>query len=315
MVSKMSVDAFFISYNSSADLVDCLSSFKKIDGLNLQVFDNCSKDNSVEIASKIIGKENIFISSGNAGYANAVNKAVELSKSDIVIVANSDIKIDHKNIEKLFNCIEFVRQDQKIAVCGCQQLYFDNSLQRSVAIIPGHYENILNIFGIAKYAERQFQKKPLPIILNKGYYVDGAFLIFNRSNFMALSGFDEFFKFYGEETEFCHRAHSSQYKVALYRPCEIYHKRGGSSVHLLENHGVRKVKLLTLAKLNIAKSRYKNTYFYCLLLTFEILTKLFVFSFLSFIYKTPTNERRRQNSTTRLNVLIQWLKKNEINYF
>ena len=92
--------------------------------------------------------------------------------------------------------------------------------------------------------------------------LDGAFLIFNRSNFMTLSGFDELFKFYGEETEFCHRAHSGGYKVAFYRSCEIHHKRGGSSEHLLKNNGSRKVKLLTLAKLNIAKSRYKNIYFY-----------------------------------------------------
>lgn len=311
----MLIDVFFISYNSSADLGECLSSFKKVDGLNLKVFDNCSKDNSVEIASQIIGKENIFVSSYNAGYAYAVNKAVELSKSDIVIVANSDIKIAPKNIKELFKCIEFVRQDQKIAVCGCQQRYFDNALQRSVGLIPGYYENLINIFGMAKYVERQFQKKQCPIILNKGFYIDGAFLIFNRSNFMTLSGFDELFKFYGEETEFCHRAHSGGYKVAFYRSCEIHHKRGGSSEHLLKNNGSRKVKLLTLAKLNIAKSRYKNIYFYSLLLTFEILTRLFIFSFLSFIYKTPANERRRKNSIARLNTLIKWLKNNEINYF
>lgn len=311
----MSVDAFFISYNSSDDLVDCLNSFKRIDNLNLKVFDNCSKDNSVETASKIIGKENIFVSGGNAGYAHAVNKALELSKSDIVIVANSDTKIAPENIKKLYECIKFVRQDQKIAVCGCQQRYFDDSLQRSVGIIPGYYENIVNIFGIAKYAEKQFQKKLSHIILNKTFYVDGAFLIFNRKNFMTLSGVDESFKFYGEETEFCHRAHSAGYKVAFYRSCEIHHKRGGSSEHLLKNNGLRKVQLLTLAKLNIAKSRYKNIYFYSLLLTFDILTRLFIFSFLSSIYKTPANERRRKNSIARLNTLIKWLKNNEINYF
>lgn len=219
------IDIVIINYNTGELTCKCIESVCQNYGkTNIIVVDNCSTDNSVKMISKYYPEAKVIINSENLGYAKAVNIGVRLTKSEFVLVSNSDVEYLHNSIQIVENMMNY---DPQIGVCGFNQQYPDGTAQRSYGRFPGYLLGLMDMTMISSISKRLnliSQQRENLIIYPE--YADGAALILRRNLFDKLYGFDEDYFFYTEEADYCKRVWSYGYKVAINLNAKIIHHRG-----------------------------------------------------------------------------------------
>jgi len=221
-----------ISYNTLDLLRECIRSLEsnKVSHSSIIVIDSCSTDDTVSVIKEEYPQVYIDSLKENKGYAYAVNKAAELLKTDYMLIINADAYFPENSIDSFIN--EALRLPSG-GVFGVQQVYADNTWQRSYGLLPSItstiYDGLFITFFVNKYRNLLFhisgKKKPFTV-----EYVDGAILLIKRNVFFELNGFDESFFFYGEEADFCARMQKkTMYKPYIIPSVHIIHHRGKSS--------------------------------------------------------------------------------------
>jgi len=106
------VSVQIVTYNSSADIVDCLNCVlaQTLRPGQIIVIDNASVDDTVEQVSTFITKQQVSIklveNAVNTGFAPAHNQALSLSDSDYVLVLNPDVRLQPDYIERIVSYME-----------------------------------------------------------------------------------------------------------------------------------------------------------------------------------------------------------------
>ncbi len=229
---EFTVGIAIISYNTCDLLRECIRSLESngVSHNNIIVIDSCSTDNTVSMIKEKYPNIFIYLLKENKGYAYAVNKAAELLKTDYMLIINADTYFPENSIDSFIN--EAV-QLKGGGVFGVQQVYVDNTWQRSYGLLPSITSTIFDGFFITfcvnRYRSLRFRisakKKPFTV-----EYVDGAILLIKKNVFFELNGFDESFFFYGEEADFCARMQKKTiYKPYIIPSVHIIHHRGKSS--------------------------------------------------------------------------------------
>lgn len=162
-------------------------------------------------------------------YAGGINVGAEQATGDVLLFSNNDVMWSEDItiaplVERLFN--------QDAGIVGPQLMYPDGSWQRSYGWIPSICTAILTVFFIdsiahllSKYRfdyDKQSSKKV--------GYIDGAFMAVTDECFREAGGFDERFRFYAEEADFCYRAHEQGWDPIFEPTARIIHLRGASSM-------------------------------------------------------------------------------------
>lgn len=215
----MDLSIIIVNYNSASKTLRLLESIFKADmeGVNYEVIvvDNNSKEN---IASTLKQKypEIIFISSlKNRGMGGGNNMGISRAKGEFSLILNPDTLVEKDTIKIMLN---FIKQNEKIAVLGPKLLNPDRSLQYSCARFPKFYTPIIRRTFLAK-----FFKKHVNWFLMKDFNHDqikevdwlmGSCLMLRKSS--ALN-FDERYFMYFEDIDLCRSAWHSAYKV-IYNP-------------------------------------------------------------------------------------------------
>ena len=289
---KLSI--IIVSYNTKKITQNCLNSILKETDikkfpLEIIVVDNNSKDSSQEMLKRFKKKnesENLKITllfeKENLGFAKANNKAVKISKSDYILLLNSDIIVLDQAIEKLYKY--FKKNEQKCDFVGGKLLNKDLSPQPSC----GPYYSLPVIFaalflkgdywGLTRYSP----DKP-----KKVDWISGACILTKKQTFLKLNGFDEKIFMYMEEIDFFYRAKKRGYKVYIYPQARFIHLGSASSqgktypilqvykgfLFLYKKHhkkiSLKTLKLLLNLKANIALFIGKITNNKYLLKTYE----------------------------------------------
>lgn len=235
-----------INYKTGELTCDCIKSIYDNYGVSeIVVVDNASNDNSVDLIKTSFPEVNIIINPENYGYAKAVNIGVRATKSELVVVSNSDV-------EFLSNSLKITEKmmidDVNIGICGFSQQFPDGSQQRSYGNFPGYklgFFDMTLISTFQKYAGKIFVKFKKSSRIIYPEYTDGAALMINRSLFNKLDGFDEDYFFYTEEADFCKRVWNSGYKVALNPLAKIIHIRGAGRAKTNFNETAEKLLIST----------------------------------------------------------------------
>ncbi|GAA0378698.1 glycosyltransferase family 2 protein [Paenibacillus motobuensis] len=106
------VSVQIVTYNSSADIVDCLNCVlaQTYKPGQIIVIDNASADDTVEQVRSFIKKEKASIelveNAVNTGFAPAHNQALSLSSSDYALVLNPDVRLQPDYIERIISYME-----------------------------------------------------------------------------------------------------------------------------------------------------------------------------------------------------------------
>ena len=194
------VSVVLVTHNSEKVIADALDSVLECNVSEVIVVDCGSDDSTHEI---VTGKQRVqLISIGNEGYGRGNNAGIALATQDFVLILNPDVLITLVEFEKLFN--------------------FCSTLANPSIVAPKMYHQS----GVNKVYRRDSQ------FVGPRKYVDkvcGAAMMFPRTLFQQLNGFDPNIFLYFEETDLCYRAKKIGSDILVCGLAEVEHSKSGST--------------------------------------------------------------------------------------
>tara|TARA_B100000780_G_C21104373_1_gene445856 strand:+ start:456 stop:1364 length:909 start_codon:yes stop_codon:yes gene_type:complete len=213
------ITLIYVSYKSDLLFkknINIIKLFKTI------IVDNFGSDD-LFIFLKDYPKIKYFKNTSNLGFGAASNLGVKKANTPYVILLNPDIIFDIKSIEDLYK--GFLLYDNA-GVAG-PSLYKPDGLKRSNSSLSYIKKKIYrNKF------ERQISKR-LSNNLSEGNlscdYIIGCSMIFNKSFFLEIGGFDENFFMYYEDNDICDRVKFNNKLVLEIPLSKMSHLQGKST--------------------------------------------------------------------------------------
>jgi len=212
------MDAVLVSYNSAPDLegfLDCAplrNSFSR-----LVMVDNASTDGSPEMAERA-GLE-VIRRSCNDGFGAAANAGIRCTNSSLVALLNPDIRLNSDDVPARL-AQHFT--DSRVGLVAPGLLLPDGLTQDSARVVPTPLDLVLRRRDRFRGAIRPAEATAVP-------WVVGAFMMFRRSAFESIGGFDERFLLYFEDMDLCVRLRSRGWKVLLDPNIVVSHRHRAAS--------------------------------------------------------------------------------------
>ncbi len=250
---QLDISIVIVNYNSFNQLENCIKSilnFTHDCTYEIIVIDNASNEGNVENITIKYSQTLLLKNEKNIGFAAANNVGFKTAKGKYILILNNDTVFYENTLKILYDFAEQLKQEVFI---GCKLLNEDGSHQISLVdfdtIINSFGENffIYKLFPKSKSLNRfhlNFKKISSPIKVD---VVKGAFIFCSSNAIRKLSGFDENFFFYGEETDLCQRFKAAGGKVFYFPMTSIYHIGGVTTDKNLwfkfRNQSVAKIKI------------------------------------------------------------------------
>lgn len=223
-MKKPLVSIIIVNYNGGEVFKNCLKSLSKIkySSWELVVVDNGSTDSSLKPIKPNIQytKYKILVNKVNVGFAPANNQALPYCKGKYILLLNNDTKVTPSFLTKLVQKLE---SNSNIAV-----------VQPKIFLInkKTHLDNVgsfltrtgfLTHWGYMKKDSKEFQKE------TEIFSAKGACMLIRKKVIDKVGLFDNSFKSYFEETDFCWRVWLAGYKILFLPQSKIYHHVGFTS--------------------------------------------------------------------------------------
>jgi len=165
------------------------------------VIDNASADGTGDMVRNEFPWTIYIRNDRNRGFAASANQGIGRSTGKYALLLNSDTILIEGEIAKM---LAFMEDNVDVGICGPQLVYPDMRPQRSSASIPSLSTELLpflapRLLHPASSIQHPATRIDVPSLI-------GAAMMIRRSLFEALSGFDERFFFFLEETDLCLRA-------------------------------------------------------------------------------------------------------------
>ena len=231
----MILSIIIVNYNTSHFINQTIRSIKKstldID-YEIIIVDNNSNDQSIDLIKKQFTKVKLIENPSNYGFSKAVNIGVSNSQGKFILILNPDTILKENTISELYKTLI---NDSNIGVVGGKILDCNGKFQLSSRrAFPSFLTSLFHVTGLSYL----FPKTKLFGKYNYTYkssscshYVDaisGACMMFSRKLFNQLSGFDERYFLFFEETDFCRETQKLGKKVFYNGKAETIHYRGES---------------------------------------------------------------------------------------
>jgi len=148
----------------------------------------------------------------NLGFGGGSNAGVRAAKNDIVVLLNSDMRVEPDFLAPLLTGFT----DEKVFAVSCQVFFGDPAKRREeTGLTQGWWQD-----GSLRVSHRE---DPAVDCLFPCFYGGGGSCAFDRRKFLELGGFDALFHpFYLEDTDLGFLAWKRGWKV-LYQPSSVVH--------------------------------------------------------------------------------------------
>ncbi|MGB3557165.1 MAG: tetratricopeptide repeat protein [Geitlerinemataceae cyanobacterium] len=233
--SKILVDIIVCVHNALEDVKKCLDSIVRNTTIDYQIViidDGSESDTSDFLIQWVNRSKNMTLirNSIAKGYTKAANQGLQASRSDYVLLLNSDTIVTPKWIEKLIEC---AKSDLKIGVVGplsnCASWQsvpdlFDANGDWAINQIPKKY----SLDGYSQLIEQSSQRS-FPSVS----FINGFCYMITRAALDSVGLLDEesFPHGYGEENDFSLRIMKAGFKLAIADHTYIYHAKSKSFGH------------------------------------------------------------------------------------
>ncbi len=228
------VSVCIVNWNCRKLLKACLRSLtSKLQGLRLEVIivDNASTDGAAEMAARAFPRVVLVRNADNAGFARANNQAARLASGRYLFFLNNDTVAPPGALRRL---VEFAHVHPEIGLLGPRLSGRRGRTQVSCRRRPTlaallHRTILLRWTGLFRAAYRRYrsreaavdQVRPVEVLM-------GAALLTRRNVFRKCGGWDEEFRFGGEDIDLCTRI--GRGRAVVYHPgIEIIHHGRASS--------------------------------------------------------------------------------------
>jgi GT2 family glycosyltransferase/glycosyltransferase involved in cell wall biosynthesis len=182
------------------------------------VVDNASEDGSAAYLAEHFPRVRVIALPENRGFGGGSNTGFQAAKNDIVVLLNSDMRIEANFLQHLLRHF----RDPRVFSVSCQIFFSDAAKRREeTGLTQAWWED-----GRLKVRHRidEAVTSVYPC-----FYPGGGSSAFDRRKFLELGGFDHLFKpFYYEDTDLGFMAWKRGWKV-LYEPASIvFHEHRGT---------------------------------------------------------------------------------------
>lgn len=209
-------------------------------GLNLEVIviDNASSDGSGTMVRDTFPGVRLESNSENRFFTAAYNRAFNLSQGEYLLALNSDAEIQPGTLRAMLG---YVRERPDVHVLTTKMLFPDGRVQRNCARFPTFDLLLLDHTFLAVLPRRRKLRA-------NAWYADwdrlserevavipGSLILMSRDVFRTVGGFDERFRLYFAEDDWCYRVKQAGFKT-MYAPL-------GGVIHP-ESSSVRQIQRL-----------------------------------------------------------------------
>ena len=254
MKKKYKLSIIILSFNTKDLLAQCLDSIysqTKQTSYEVIIVDN----GSVDASKEMIQSQNwpfpisLIINDHNVGFGTANNQAAEKAQGEWLLLLNSDTILKNNTIDKMFEYIQSLNNQDSNNIYAPQLLNHDNSIQPSAGFFPTIQRVFAQMLMIDDLPIIKNIIKPSQVSNHQDYtlhsrykiantnhlsfdWTTGAFLLLKKETFQSVNGFDPAIFMYGEEVDLSYRIAQSKPKKAsgiLFPNIHCYHLKGRSS--------------------------------------------------------------------------------------
>lgn len=233
MTVPVEVDCVVVSYNSSTDLPDCLTSLTTQEHVraHITVVDNNSTDDSVATARRL--GASVVANPVNRGFANAVNQGAQSGSAPWILVFNPDARMRPGALRTL---IDRTADDDRTACVGPRTLDADGDEYPSRRAFPNPIvaaaHALLGSVWPGNPATRVYHAHDTATTGSAIVdWVSGSCMLLRRKAFDAIGGFDRRYFMYIEDMDLCLRFARASWHVMYEPKATIVHIGGRSSRH------------------------------------------------------------------------------------
>ena len=220
-----------VSHNQTKLIENLFSDLECINGLNFEVILTINiKDEDYSFVKKFNKlRIKIILNKSPRGFGANHNQAFNNSNGDFFCIINPDIRIANFNFNSFLNPL---MQNKNSNILDSEV----GALAPLVISPNGNLEDSARKFPTLKILfSRIFFKRMLTIdyeLCAQPYCVDwvaGMFIIFPRSAFAIVNGFDEKYYMYMEDADICRRLNHLGYKIMINPNMRVIHDAARSS--------------------------------------------------------------------------------------
>jgi N-acetylglucosaminyl-diphospho-decaprenol L-rhamnosyltransferase len=235
MTRHSTVSAIVVSYNVLELLLECVASLvaAQVDGelVEIIVVDSASSDGSAAAVRERFPSV-MVIEAPNRGYGAGANRGIAASNGDYVFVLNADTVMPAGAILALSAWLD---AHPTTAVVGPRLRHPDGSVQPSRRRFPTRWTPLFESTILQEWwpdnpwVRRYYLADTSGDIAHELDWLVGAALLVRREAIERVGGFDEAFRMYAEEVEWCWRFRRHGWKVAYVSDADVIHHEGAST--------------------------------------------------------------------------------------
>lgn len=222
-----------VSWNTVDLLDDCLASIEEATpaGVTNEIIlvDNASADGSVEHVRRHWPHVRVIVNEANVGFCLANNTAIRASTSPLLLLVNTDARLQPGGIAALLRYFE----DPSVAVVGPRLAYGDGTFQRWTAgRLPRAGSMAVFLAGLDRLAPWQHRGLYLGRDTGEPFqpeWVSSAVMALRRSAVEQVGLLDERIFVYMDDVDLCARAAAAGWRIWYAADTTATHFMGASS--------------------------------------------------------------------------------------
>ena len=217
----MKIYTIIVTYNGRHKdwIGNCITSLQKSSlPTEIIVVDNNSKDDTVQFIKKKFSNVFLIENKENTGFGKANNQGISHAlkhNAEYVFLLNQDAYVMEDTLEKLINV---ARQNPEYGIISPIHLDGEgNNVERDFLSFASSQATT----GLVNDALRsRIEDK-----IYSTYFVNAAAWLITKKCLKIVGGFSPTFYHYGEDNNYCHRAHFHKIKIGIYPFAFILHDR------------------------------------------------------------------------------------------
>ncbi|MBE0659764.1 MAG: glycosyltransferase [Bryobacteraceae bacterium] len=182
------------------------------------VVDNGSTDGSADFVRTTFPSVRLIALPENLGFGGGSNRGFEEAANDIVVLLNSDMRVDRNFLHPLLDAFT----DEKVFAVSSQIFFSDPARKREETGLTQAWWSAG--FLRVRHVEDDQVNEPFPC-----FYPGGGSSAIDRRKFLSLGGFDHLLRpFYLEDTDIGYMAWKRGWKVYYQPASKVWHEHRGT---------------------------------------------------------------------------------------